>query len=554
MKKKKTIIAIAISLILLVLCILLFALAGKDKDTVNTVKKTFTLVGSEVSFTNYDKISYGKYYLLYDGANTSIVNSLGKTIEKYSSDTLSMIKYFNSESYSDYYYILGNEFILKKDGVELATIKYDTLDFDLRKSSSTIEILNDEYLILKFNAKESIPDKTDSTKKVTVNMYYAYIYNFKTKALYPKIVSYGNITKFNNSGEDIYLLLTNKDNNYELYSVKNNNVVFNNYYPKVGDLNTETNISSSKSSKYIYVCSKLNAGIYNSCGLIDYEGKSILTLKYDDNSIIDYNDDYYVIKKDLFMGVYDYINVSILNGYDYILLSSKYVITFKDGIIDIYDKDLEKLKSFSTDLNEIITKDSDEKSKNVELIDEEDTIILNIYDNNSIDSDKVENSDKTKSYIYSADFKDIIEGRRLYPVYNSNNELSMFYSPEYSGKSILKIYLYSVKLEAFRIINLNSNSGNFEILNKCDDLSIGYLLDGNYTIYNPKFDSPGTLYISEGDYNNAICNSVGDYTIANTSLFDSNNQKIAFNQIKAFNKLEDSTYFIIHDNKLGIFK
>ena len=154
----------------------------------------------------------------------------GKTIEKYTSDSISMIKYFSSESYSDYYYVLGNEFILKKDGEELATIKYDSLDFDLRKSAASIELINDECLLLLFNAKESAPDEKDANKKVTVDLYYAYIYNFSTKTLYPKIVSYDKITKFNNNSEDSYLLLKKYTNFININFIINPYSIYNFYH------------------------------------------------------------------------------------------------------------------------------------------------------------------------------------------------------------------------------------------------------------------------------------------------------------------------------------
>ena len=315
-----------------------------------------------------------------------------------------------------------------------------------------------------------------------------------------------------------------------------------------------TNKSISKSTKYIYVCSNATDGVYSSCGLVDYEGNSKITLKYDDESILDYNDEYYVLKKEMYVYLYDYMNVTKLSDYDYIMLSSKYIITFNDEVMDIYDYSLNKLRSVDMGIREVITKDTADKSKNIELIDDENTIIINVYDNESIDEKDLESEEKVKSYVYSEYFKDTIEGRRLYGVYDSNDNLIMYYSPEYSGKSILKVYLYSYKLEAFRIINLNSNSGNLEVIDKCSDLSVGYLLDGNYTIFNPKFESAGTAYNNETDYNNAICNSVGDYTVTNTVLYDKTNLKIAFGQIKALTKINDTDYLIIHDNKVGIFR
>ncbi len=552
MKKRKIIISIVISIVVLVGVIFLFKYINDNKTPVDEGKSVFNLISDELTFTEYDRLSYGKYYLFYDGASTSLLNGNGSLLENYTSDTLNVIKYFNTDYYSDYYYILGDTFILKRDSIEIATIKYDSLDFDLRKSAVSIELLDGKNILLTYKAKVSVPSKEDPKKNISVDVSYAYVYNFIDKKLYPKISSYGGIGKVNNNSENVYLLLKNDKSEYDIYSIADYKLVLNNNYPKLGIISDNALIS--KSSKYIYACKVVNDGIYSSCGLLDYNGKEKISMKNDDNTVLDYNDDFYVYKKGSFAYLYDYMNVTKLSDFDYIQLSSKYIITFKDQVMDIYDYSLNKLKSIDVGLDEIIVRDTADKSKNLEIIDEGDTLIINRYDSTNIDSGKVEDESVIKTYIYSNSYKDTIEGRRLYPVYNYNNELTMYYSPEYSGKSVLKVYLYSKELEAYRIINLSSNSGNFTIIDRCDNLSLGYILDNNYTIYNPSYESAGTVYSNINDYNNTICNDVGTYNTTNTVLYNKLKTKITFNQIKSLVKTESGNYLIIHDNKVGVFE
>lgn len=548
-KLKKLLLPLIVAVLLLVVSIVLYKLLYNTNEEDNTDKKVYNLTNKELSFTEYDRITQGKYFLLFDGINSCLINSNGNVLENYTDDVINMIKYFNSETYSDYYYILGDEFTLKKDSKVLATIKYNSLDFDLRKSTSSIYLLDDNNLLLLSNV-------TNSSTSGSVNVTYAYIYNFNQDKIYPKITSYNGIGIVNNSSDSVFLYIKDTKGYIDLYSVNNHKLVFNKYYPKVGNMDLDNNTIYSLSNKYIYVCSNTtDDNIYSGCGIIDTEGSVKISLKYDDKTIYDYNNDYYVIENNGLKYLYDYSNISKLSEYDYIMLSKKYVIAFKDEVMNIFDYNFNKLKSIDIGFRDVITSSSETNNKNIELIETNDSIIINTYDNESLDKKEEENSSLIKSYIYSDNMFETFKERRLYAYTDINNDVIIYYSPEYNGKSITKVFLYNKLLEGYRIIKFSeTNSGKFKIINKCDDLSTGYILDNNYYIYNANYESSGTSYSNDLDYNNAICNSIGDYTVANTILYDQSKQKIAFNQIKNFTITNDNKYLIIHDNKVGVFQ
>ncbi len=546
MKFKKIILPIIIGVVLIGLSILLYYIVDSNSTAVDTGKSIFELQKDEITFTGYDRINKGEYFFLYDGINTSLVDSEFNLLEGSTSKPVYFMKYFNSDEYSDYYYVLDSEFIIKKDGKELSTIKYNALDFDLRKSTVKVYMLDNENILL---TNDSTETKDGNNTIIT----YAYVYNLSKKQLYSKFSSYNGLGIVDNNTNST-LLIKDKNGYYDMYDTNNHKRVFNKYYAKIGNLDVDNNTTKSLSKLYMYVCSNVSNGIYDTCGLIDYDNSVRLTLKYDDNSIFDYNDKYYVLKKGSSMVLYDYNNVTKLSDYEYIMLSNNYIITFKNEIMDIYNYELKKLKSTDIHLITIVGRDTKDTSKNIDIIDNNDIIIVNLYDNYNIDLGKTEDTTKVRSYVYGTDIYEEFDGRRIYKKSYYNGELMLYYSPLYIDDSISKIFLYNEDFVAFRVINLDNNLGDLKIIDKCDDLSIGYILDNNYIIYNPNFESSGVEYPNEVKYNNSICNSSGNYNSNNTALYNKSKSKITFNQILNLTQTKSGNYLIIYDDNIGLFK
>jgi len=543
---KKILITLAIFLCVSVLGVVLYAvMISKTTDTSNI--SNYSLTGEETLFSNYTKISNGKYFILENSINKAIINQNKELLEDYTTDELQMIKYFNSNNYSDYYYKLGENIQIKKDGEIVFELLYNVLDFDVRKSSSKIEALDDNNIFISNDTTIVIEE---NGKNVTKKISYGYVYNIENKVLYSKIESYDGFQKLYGINDENIILLKDIDGKYNIYSSKNNKVLLDKNYAKIGRLNQ--NKYYGKSSMYMYVCNNLVDGIYSGCGIIDSENKIKIALNYDDFTITDYNSSYYVIKNNTKSTLYDYSNKVILSDHDEILLSEKFIIAFKNEYMNIYNYELKLIKTIDVKLQEIISLSTSTNHKNIELVDSDETIIINTYDNGSLDEGKQEDAEKIKSYIYSEKINATISSSRIYPVYNDLNEISMYYGLSYSGKSISKVYLYNNKLEAYRIIELDPNNGNFEIIHTCSDLSIGYLLDNNYYIFTLESGNKGTIYSNESEYYNKVCNDIKNNSKDTIKLYNGE-KSVVYNQLKEFYKIDTNKYLVFYDNKVGIY-
>ena len=212
MKFKKIILPIIIGVVLIGLSILLYYIVDSNSTAVDTGKSIFELQKDEITFTGYDRINKGEYFFLYDGINTSLVDSEFNLLEGSTSKPVYFMKYFNNDEYSDYYYVLDSEFIIKKDGKELSTIKYNALDFDLRKSTVKVYMLDNENILL---TNDSTETKDGNNTIIT----YAYVYNLSKKQLYSKFSSYNGLGIVDNNTNST-LLIKDKNGYYDINNTK----------------------------------------------------------------------------------------------------------------------------------------------------------------------------------------------------------------------------------------------------------------------------------------------------------------------------------------------
>ena len=335
--KKNGLVILAV-IVLIVSGIVYIYLSDKEKKDLDT-----GFVQGKIAYDSIANYTDGIMLAKKDD-NYLIIDVNDKVIEKIDKEATD-IKILYDGYYS---YTLAEQVYLNRNGKNIKT--FPTLfeeEFHLYKDEN-----DEKSSYITINAKKLIKD----VYYVTIssdNSIKTVIYNAKTgKKLY-ETDSYISLLEIKGQKENEYFVVGDK----ELVRISDFKTIFKETDVNIAGDNTRVNVEDniiSNSSKYLVISNTNNIDGTLRYGLIDYEGKIIIPISYEDINFKVDNNRYIAAKKDGKYGLINTLNEEVLDfSYDALEVYDNNIVAIKNKTLGILNNELEPIYNYKTTVSDL---------------------------------------------------------------------------------------------------------------------------------------------------------------------------------------------------------